>query len=198
MHSDTGTPPHPESFWLFELPEQRWDVADASQVRQRVPQWDVDILTAVSENETWIYVPMRDGLTGEAAELLGSMLGVESDALPQFRHRRLELQLALGDSAGGARQNWHYTSQTDIPPEIEDEFNRWFEEEHLPQLSAVAGTVHAARYRTDGSPRYLACYDLEQREVQGNAEWRNSITTPWRERIHKEFLRPRRLMLRRL
>jgi hypothetical protein len=58
--------------------------------------------------------------------------------------------------------------------------------------------MYAARYRTDGSPRYLACYDLEQREIQGGPAWRTAITTPWRDRIHKEFLNPRRLMLKRL
>ncbi len=194
---------HPDDYtWLFELPGVRWNESDARQARQRVPEVDVDVLTAVSEEETWIYATAQESHIsdkfGNAAGLLAMMLGVDRDALPEFRHRRLEGLLALGEAADGARQRWHYTSQTDIPAQTEDEFNRWFDEEHLPQLAAVDGTVRAARYRTDGSPRYLACYDLVEREVQGGTAWRTAVSSPWRDRIHKEFVRPRRLMLTRL
>jgi hypothetical protein len=194
---------HPDDYtWLFELPEVRWNISDARRAGQRVPGVDVDVLTAVSDEETWIYAtvqkPRISEEFGDAAGLLATMLGVNGDALPQFRHRRLEGLLSLGEAADGARQRWHYTSQTDIPAQTEDEFNRWFDEEHLPQLAAVDGTVRAARYRTDGSPRYLACYDLAERDVQGGTAWRTAISTPWRDRIHKEFVRARRLMLTRL
>ncbi|WP_129658048.1 DUF4286 family protein [Rothia halotolerans] len=202
-------PPHPadetrpeKHTWLFELPGVRWDVQEAREAAERVPEADVDILTAFSEEETWIWTtaPTPPGTEsgGEAAGFLAAMLGVERDALPEFRHRRLRELLKLGDAVDGVRQPWLYTSQTDIPPAVEEEFNRWFDEEHLPQLAAVEGTVHAARYRTDGSPRYLACYDLRDREIQGGAEWREAIESPWRDRIHPRFLGPRKLMLKRL
>ena len=188
--------------WLFELPGVRWDASEAREAAGRVPWADVDILTAFSDQETWIRVPAPttpEGESGgEAAGFLAAVLGVEREALPEFRHRRLRGLLELGDAANGARQPWLYTSQTDIPPAVEDEFNRWFDEEHLPRLAGVEGTVHAARYRTDGSPRYLACYDLRDRGIQGGAEWREAIESPWRDRIHPRFLGPRKLMLRRL
>ncbi len=203
MHTDSTAEAHPaKSTWLFELPGLRWDDSDARQARQRVPDLDLDVLTAVSEQETWIYAPRQQPResdeSGQAKLLLATMLGVDRDALPEFRHRRLEGLLSLGDIAAGRQQRWHYTSQADIPEHVEDDFNRWFDEEHLPQLARVDGTVRAARYRTDGSPRYLASYDLEQREIQGGTVWRAAIDSPWRDRIHKEFLTPRRLMLTRL
>ena len=202
-------PPHPaderrseKHAWLFELPGIRWDASEAREAAGRVPGADVEILTAFSEEETWIWVPDQGSpateSADEAAGFLAAVLGVERDELPEFRHRRLSGLLDLGDEAEGLRQPWRYTSQTDIPPAAEDEFNRWFDEEHLPRLAAVEGTVHAARYRTDGSPRYLACYDLRDREIQGGAEWREAIESPWRDRVHHQFLGPRKLMLRRL
>lgn len=203
MHTDPAADSHSaERKWLFELPGIRWDESDACQARQLLPDLDLDVLTAVSEEETWIYAPAQhrrtSDVSGEARMFLATMLGVDRDALPKFRHRSLDRLLSLGDVTAGRRQRWHYTSQTDIPEHVEDDFNRWFDEEHLPQLASVDGTVHAARYRTDGSPRYLASYDLQQREIQGGTAWRSAIATPWRDRIHKEFLMPRRLMLMRL
>lgn len=203
MQTDPPADSHPaERTWLFELPGLLWDESDALHARQLLPNLDLDVLTAVSEEETWIYAPAQQRHTsnesGEATAFLATMLGVDRGDLPEFRHRSLDRLLTLGDITAGRRQRWHYTSQTDIPEHAEDDFNRWFDEEHLPQLAGVDGTVHATRYRTDGSPRYLACYDLEKREIQGGTAWRTAITTPWRDRIHKEFVRPRRLMLMRL
>ena len=203
MHIDSAADSSPaKPVWLFELPGIRWDESDALRARQQLSDLDLDVLTAVSEEETWIYVPAQHRrATDESDEsqlLLATMLGADINALPEYRHRSLDRLLSLGDVTAGRRQPWHYTSQTDIPEHVENEFNRWFDEEHLPQLASVDGTMHAARYRTHGSPRYIACYDLEQREIQGGPAWRTAIATPWRDRIHKEFLKPRRLMLKRL
>lgn len=186
---------------LLELPGVRWNPTDARRARQRIPGIEVDILTAVSEDETWMYFPCQEfpepDMANDPALLLAAMLDVAKGEEPEVRTRHLHGRLTIGDPAEGSRQRWHYTSQTDIPAKWEEEFNQWFDEEHLPHLAAVPGTVHAARYETDGSPRFLACYDLNQQKVQGGSAWRAAVSTPWRDRIHKEFLNPRRLMLMR-
>ncbi|ONH24077.1 DUF4286 family protein [Pseudofrankia asymbiotica] len=55
-------------------------------------------------------------------------------------------------------------------PELEDEFNRWYDEDHLPDLLTTPGFVAARRFRlregsrgpaADGAPRYLAIYEIE-------------------------------------
>src|SRR5829696_4105054 len=46
----------------------------------------------------------------------------------------------------------------------EDEFNRWYNEEHLPDVAKLPGCVGAARYRVidgDGTHQYLAVYAFE-------------------------------------
>jgi hypothetical protein len=51
---------------------------------------------------------------------------------------------------------------TDIPAEIEDEFNRWYNDEHMRDLLAFPGVLSARRYRIlEGQPTYLAMYDLK-------------------------------------
>lgn len=54
----------------------------------------------------------------------------------------------------------------EIPAAIEDEFNRWYNAEHVPEREAVPGVLYARRFvaDTDG-PRYLATYVLEDPAV---------------------------------
>lgn len=200
--NQTGAPDPAEQTLLFEIPGLRWTEADARRARQAVPEVPVDILTAISEHETWIYVSRQQvsdlGTPGDPAAFLARLLGTSDNATQAFRLRRLQALLSIGDAAQGGLQPWHYTSQTDIPVDDEDEFNQWFDREHLPRLAAVTGTAHATRYRTDGSPRYLAGYDLSSEDVHGNDAWRDAVATPWRDRIHQKFVKPRRLMLKRL
>ena len=50
---------------------------------------------------------------------------------------------------------------TDVGPEHEDEFNRWYDEEHIPERLSIPGVLSAARYAAvQGGPKYLACYEL--------------------------------------
>ncbi len=51
---------------------------------------------------------------------------------------------------------------TDVDPEHEAAFNRWYDEEHLARLLAVPGSSPPARYvALRGGPKYLAMYELE-------------------------------------
>ena len=75
-----------------------------------------------------------------------------------------------------------------VAPEQEAEFNAWYDEEHIPALAAVPGTLCARRFRApEGTPRYLALYHLEQPEVQASAIWRQAAGTPWTARMRPHF-----------
>jgi len=41
-----------------------------------------------------------------------------------------------------ALARWRYVVETDIDPAAADDFNAWYDEEHLPGLAAVAGGEH--------------------------------------------------------
>ena len=50
----------------------------------------------------------------------------------------------------------------DIDAKDTQEFNEWYNKEHLPELLSVPGILSAARYEAvKGGPQYLACYELE-------------------------------------
>jgi hypothetical protein len=54
----------------------------------------------------------------------------------------------------------------DVAAEHEDEFNRWYNEEHIPERLAIAGVLDAARYKAvEGGPTYLACYELQSADL---------------------------------
>ena len=72
----------------------------------------------------------------------------------------------------------------DVPAAHEEEFNRWYDIEHLPLLLQVPGVLGARRFRaTVGSPRYVALYDLVDEKVPQHPAWQSAIRTEWTQRI---------------
>jgi hypothetical protein len=69
---------------------------------------------------------------------------------------------------------------------MEEEFNDWYDLEHLPQMQAVPGIDTAARFvAVEGWPRYIAVYDLAEFAVLRSAAYRSmtgSGFTAWSRR----------------
>ncbi len=79
-----------------------------------------------------------------------------------------------------------YLVFTDIAAEVEEEFNRWYNEEHLPELMTIPGLLNAARYQAvQGGPKYLACYELAEPEVWSSEAWQSHTKSPteWSQRM---------------
>ena len=77
----------------------------------------------------------------------------------------------------------------DIPAYKEDEFNKWYNEEHLAELLAVPGVLNAARYEAVKSgPKYLACYELESPAVVESDAFKNRPRTPWGGRVSPSII----------
>jgi hypothetical protein len=59
-----------------------------------------------------------------------------------------------------------YAVTSDIEPALEQQFNDWYNSEHVVELLAVPGFLVARRFRAiNGNPKYLAVYNLEQPQV---------------------------------
>jgi hypothetical protein len=76
----------------------------------------------------------------------------------------------------------------DINPAREDEFNRWYEEEHVPERLSIPGFHRARRYRVvHGAPKYLALYDVADTDVFSTRQYLDYYTgpkeTPWTRSI---------------
>ncbi len=73
------------------------------------------------------------------------------------------------------------------PPAFEDEFNAWYDTEHIPERLAVTGFETGIRYVClNGSPRFLAIYDTHSPKVLESPEYlRVSFdkASPWTKRV---------------
>jgi hypothetical protein len=71
-----------------------------------------------------------------------------------------------------------------IDPKHEEEFNAWYNTEHLPELLSLPGFLDAARYvATRGGPKYLAAYELTSPEALQTPEFSKRKRTPWENRM---------------
>ena len=80
-----------------------------------------------------------------------------------------------------------YMVWCDVPADMEDDFNRWYNEEHLDELLAIPGVLSAARYvAVSGSPKYLACYEIAIPEVLYTPEFQEHQNHPteWSQRVN--------------
>jgi hypothetical protein len=75
-----------------------------------------------------------------------------------------------------------------VAPEHENEFNEWYNVEHIPALGAVPGVICARRYRgTGGAQRYVALYHLQTPDVLRSDKWRKAADTPWTQKMRPHF-----------
>ena len=85
------------------------------------------------------------------------------------------------------------------PAEQDEEFNAWYNTEHLPNLSGVPGVLRARRFApTDGSKRYVAIYELSDPEVPLGEAWGRASNTPWSAWMRRFYTRWMRVRSRAL
>jgi hypothetical protein len=61
---------------------------------------------------------------------------------------------------------------TDVDPAHEDEFNTWYNDDHVPALIGQPGFIRARRYvAVEGQPKYLAIYEFEREENRKTPEY---------------------------
>jgi hypothetical protein len=82
-----------------------------------------------------------------------------------------------------------YFVQMDVPAALEAEFNRIYDDEHVPTILKVPGVRSCARYRLDhstvtGMPRYLAIYEVDNAAVIDSQAWTEaSDKGDWKPKI---------------
>jgi hypothetical protein len=95
---------------------------------------------------------------------------------------------------------WMYIVHTDIPDHIVEEYNAWYDAEHLPRCVAVPGVLRARRYTavacTSGhaGPKYLTAYELAGPDVWESEAALKARKTPWTEKMRSLFSNTRRAL----
>jgi hypothetical protein len=114
---------------------------------------------------------------------------------------------------GSAPATTLFVVMMDVDPDHEEEFNRWYDEEHVPERLSCPGFLAATRYRAvDGDPagrpqgeelrpRYLAVYELESPDVLAGEPYRKMVDnpSPWTQEMRRHYrVRVRNTYLQRL
>ncbi len=73
------------------------------------------------------------------------------------------------------------------PSALEEEFNAWYDTEHIPERVAVRGFLSGIRYVcVSGAPKYLAMYDMENAGVVDTEDYMRvsfDRASPWTKRV---------------
>ncbi|HYD57260.1 MAG TPA: hypothetical protein VEB41_10180 [Burkholderiales bacterium] len=78
-------------------------------------------------------------------------------------------------------------TMTEPPPQMEEEFNAWYDEEHLAERLSIPGFRSAKRWIADvprGQGRYLGTYELDSPDVLTTEKYLFHFNnqTPWSRR----------------
>ena len=90
----------------------------------------------------------------------------------------------MSEAATGLLAVW-----MDMPAEKEDDFNRWYNEEHLADRMAFPGFLRVRRYvSVSGGPKYVALYDLADGAMSSEPYMQaRKDPTDWTKRVMAEL-----------
>ncbi|KAI0785483.1 hypothetical protein BC629DRAFT_1517381 [Irpex lacteus] len=90
----------------------------------------------------------------------------------------------------------------DVKPELEEEFNRWYEEDHIPKIATTPGWIRTRRFvLKDGSKggvegskdqtparKWLAVHEYADATGFSDPEDRKKFDTEWTRRVYSEVI----------
>jgi hypothetical protein len=89
-------------------------------------------------------------------------------------------QISPGDQVSPEGAGGLLLFAMNVEPGAEDEFNEWYDVEHIPRLMKVPGVLAARRFRAvRGDQKYLAVYHLQVPAVVESSAWSEAVETPW-------------------
>lgn len=87
-----------------------------------------------------------------------------------------------------------------VKPEGQDEFDRWYEEEHIPMIAKAPGWLRSRRFVLEDAgatgpeakegrpPRNLAVHEWESPAAFESAEFKAAVSTPWMAKLRETAL----------
>lgn len=181
---------------LLKFPAARLsaeDVRDLAEALRPVapPLRAIAAHAAIDTVESYVYLELRE----PGAPHLGPLQDALVSVAPGAQLVPLALMMSVEGASAGKPAPFHYVVETDVVQGGEEDLNAWYDEEHLPGLASVPGTVRAQRLcDPSGSPRYHALYELETLETFGCPAWLKVRGSAWSDRVRPMFRDPKRTM----
>jgi hypothetical protein len=156
----------------------------------------------------------RNDLSGEPLFLVVNRLAAEDErasdnlltgaesALAEGAHRleswhlRERFTYTAPRSGADERDAWMQIVAMNVDPAVQDEFDEWYEQEHVARIASVAPEfISVQRFEAlGGSPRHFALWRLTDRKAPERDPWLSASETPWTRRIRR-FMRDRRRLV---
>ncbi len=160
------------------LNAQRWIGVDDPKVA--VATYELESLGVLGS-------PAYQAIGGENLSVWSKRIGAKCDRLLRFDGE----QTLPGDQVAPTDAGALLLNAMNVDPEGEDDFNKWYDEEHIPALAAVPGTLCARRFKAPESQlKYVALYHLTSPEVVLSDAWKKAVDTPWTQRV-RPYMRER-------
>ncbi|CDW97498.1 hypothetical protein [Sporisorium scitamineum] len=162
----------------------------------------------VSSNATFAdtaYTSLRSERSAREAELFTRLaivdrriykLEYDSDMDERIKVERKRLGLGVQREEDTGR--YLVTNSVDMKDEVQEEYNRWFEEEHVPMLSKVKGWKRSRRFTlidngvngtqaekgmAKGVPKCLGLHEYDNDTPEDTQEYKDACSTQWRSDI---------------
>jgi hypothetical protein len=117
-------------------------------------------------------------------EAAGVLPAAPADGVELF-HWDLE-QIYPGDHPSAENAVGLIISAMDVDACAEEEFNDWYNTEHMPVLSNLPGMLTARRFRAHhGRPSYIALYHVSDLSIYAKSSWTAVNETPWTKRMRR-------------
>ena len=97
-----------------------------------------------------------------------------------------------------------YVVQMDIPADLEDEFNRIYDTQHVPNILTAPGVHSVARYRLEsadvnGVARYAAVYEIDSPDTPQTDGWKaQSDKGDWATKIRPHTMNRAHLVFKKI
>lgn len=102
-----------------------------------------------------------------------------------------ESDTACASETAGASQPGVLFVLNDVAKGMDEEFTRWYQQQHLTERLTLPGFVRARRYRSvDGQPNYMVVYDCDRVETLASVPYLERLNHPtaWTQKIMPHFL----------
>jgi hypothetical protein len=98
--------------------------------------------------------------------------------------------------ASDANNAWLQLVAMNVESAVEEEFNEWYEQEHVARIADVAPEFISVQRLESlrGAPRHFALWRLSDRMAPERDPWLSASETPWTRRIRR-FMRDRRRLV---
>jgi hypothetical protein len=168
---------------------ERW--AGAENDRIAIATYDLQSLEVLNS-------AAYQAIAGKNLSPWSKRVTAQARRLCRFEAQQLGAQYGAGPQQAGGLMMY----AMNVVPEAEAEFNAWYDEEHIPRLSAVPGCLLARRFKivnaiSDGRQRYLALYHLTRPDICSSEKWKEAAHTEWTSRMRPNFRDGMRIVLRR-